>query len=118
MLRITVHDETESLTLQLEGGLAGPWVQEAENCWQRTLAGQPKPVVRIDLAGVTIIDAAGKAFLAAAHSQGGTLVASGCMMRAVVAELTGSSIRHRGCPFGRKNLSSPVDLPSGRSTNE
>jgi anti-anti-sigma regulatory factor len=89
MLRITIHDDPESLTLQLEGGLAGPWVQEAEDCWRRTLAGQKKPILRFDLTGVTFIDAAGKAFLAAANSQGAKLVASGCLMKAIVAELRG-----------------------------
>ena len=32
MLRITVHDNPESLTFQLEGRLAGPWVRELERC--------------------------------------------------------------------------------------
>lgn len=88
MLRITIHDAPGSLTFQLEGRLAGPWVPEAEACWQRTTASQRQPVLRFDLTGVTMIDAAGKAFLAAAHAQGAELVASGCLMRAIVAELT------------------------------
>jgi anti-anti-sigma regulatory factor len=88
MLRITTHDDPESLTFQLEGRLAGPWVPEVEDCWQRTLAGRRKFAVRVDLTGVTLIDAAGKAFLATAHAQGAELVASGCLMRAIVAELT------------------------------
>src|SRR5262245_32287256 len=92
MLRITVHEVPKSLTLQLEGSLAGPWVQEAEHCWQRTLIERPKLDLRLDVAGVTFIDSAGKAFLSAAHAQGARLIASGCMMRAVVAEL--SSIAH------------------------
>ena len=36
MLRITVHDTQQALTFQLEGRLAGPWVSEVEECWQRT----------------------------------------------------------------------------------
>ena len=44
--------------------------------------------LRLDLTGVTMIDAAGKGLLAAAHAQGAELVASGCLMRAIVAELT------------------------------
>jgi hypothetical protein len=117
MLRITVHDESDSLTLHFEGGLVGPWVQEAEHCWNRTLASQPRPDIRLDLTGVTFIDAAGKAFLAEAHTHGSRLIASGCMMRAVVAELTNSPIPRRGCPFGQKDFSNPVDSPAGRSTN-
>ena len=60
MLRITVHDGPESLTFQLEGRLAGPWVPEAEDCWQRTLAGHPLSALRVDLTGVTLIDAKGR----------------------------------------------------------
>lgn len=97
MLRITVHTEPGGLTFQLEGKLAGPWVQEAEGCWQRTLETQPKSVLRFDLTGVTMLDAAGKAFLAAASAQGATLVASGCLMRAIVAEITKTRFPDGGC---------------------
>jgi anti-anti-sigma regulatory factor len=88
MLRITVHDNPGCLTFQLEGKLAGPWVQELEHCWQKTLAGHPRPVVRVDLRGVTFLDAAGKEFLIALHARGAKLVAADCAMKAVVAEVT------------------------------
>ena len=35
MLKITVDIEGERATLELEGRLAGPWVQELRECWQR-----------------------------------------------------------------------------------
>ena len=59
MLRITVHDQPGSLTFQLEGRLAGPWVRELEECWQSTLASRRKPVLCVDLTGMTFIDATG-----------------------------------------------------------
>jgi hypothetical protein len=90
MLRITIHDNPGSRTFQLEGRLAGPWVRELEACWQSTLAGPPKPVVRFDLKGVTYVDAAGKQFLTARHAAGAQFVAGGCLMRAIVAEITGA----------------------------
>jgi hypothetical protein len=97
MLRITVHDNRGSLTFQFEGSLAGPWVGEAETCWQRTLTGQSKALHhRFDLTGVTLIDAGGKGFLAAAHAKGAELIASGCVMRAIVAELTKPPIPEYG----------------------
>src|SRR5262245_47113957 len=99
MLRITVHERPESLTLQLEGKLAGPWVREVEACWRRALlTSQPGAVLRFDLTGLTAIDAAGKALLAAAHGHGAEFVASGCLTRAVVAELTNTPIPDCGCP--------------------
>jgi hypothetical protein len=93
MLRITVHDNPEALTVQLEGKLAGPWVRELEECWQRTQAGRRKSAPRFDLTGVTFIDAAGKAFLAARHAEGAEFVACGCLMRATVAEIASEGER-------------------------
>jgi hypothetical protein len=88
MLRVTIHDAPGSLTFQLEGRLVGPWVQEAQGCWQRILPSQRITGIRFDLTAVTMIDDAGKAFLAAAHADGAQLVASGCLMRAIVAAIT------------------------------
>ena len=96
MLRITTHDDPGCLTFQLEGKLAGPWVQELEDCWQKTLAGPRRPVVRVDLRGVTFLDAAGKEFLAALYARGAEFVAAGCAMKAVVAEVTGAPLPAHG----------------------
>jgi hypothetical protein len=90
MLRITVHDKPEGLTFQLEGKLANPWVEELEKCWRSTRIDQGRPAACVDLTGVTSVDAAGKAFLAAAHVQGARFVACDCLMKAVVAEVTGA----------------------------
>ena len=87
MLRITVHDNQESLCFQLEGRLAGAWVKEVEQCWQSTLAHQRKPILRVDLTGVIFIDDAGKACLAAMHRQGAELVAADCLTKEIVAEI-------------------------------
>ncbi len=91
MLRITVHDNQESLCFRLEGKLAGVWVKEVEQCWQSTLAHQRKPIFRVDLTGVTFIDAAGKTCLAAMHRQGAELVAADCLTKEIVAEITQAS---------------------------
>ena len=88
MFRITIHHDPACTTIQIEGRLAGPCVPEAEACWRRTLAQRRNPAVRIDLTGVTQIDAAGRAFLAEVSAHGAELVASGCLMRAIVAELS------------------------------
>jgi anti-anti-sigma regulatory factor len=98
MLRITIHDNPGPLTVQLEGRLAGPWVRELEDCWQSTRASKRQPVVRFDLTGVTSIDASGKQFLAAMHTEGAEFLTRGCLMRAVVAEITGAPVPDCGCP--------------------
>ena len=92
MLRITVHDDLTSVTFQLEGGLAGIWVQELERCWRQTTTACSAQQIRFDLTDVTFIDARGKAFLAARHVQGAQLVGSGCMTRAIIAEIGGDAV--------------------------
>jgi ABC-type transporter Mla MlaB component len=91
MLRITVHDKPGALRFQLEGRLAGPWVRVLQECWQSALARQRQPILRVDLTGVTSIDAAGQACLAALHREGAEFIAADCLTRAVVAEITRST---------------------------
>jgi hypothetical protein len=102
MLRITVHDNPRALTFRLEGRLIGPWLGELEECWRNTLAGQGKPVLRVDLTGVTFIDAAGKASLAAMHRQGAEFVAPDCLTKAVVAEITQAPLPGGAGPNGKR----------------
>jgi anti-anti-sigma regulatory factor len=87
MLRITVHDEPELRTFQVEGTLAEPLVQELERCWESTCPVEPGRAMQIDLTGVTYVDESGKKLLAALHAQGAKFVCSGCRMRAIVAEI-------------------------------
>jgi hypothetical protein len=93
-----VHDTPETLTFQLEGKLAGPWVRELEECWRDTPAGRGTRVPRFDLTGVTAIDAAGRAFLAAVHRQGAEFVAADCLTKAIVVGITNAPHPGRGCP--------------------
>ena len=98
MLRIKVHDQLGALAFQLEGRLAGPWVQVLQDCWQSALASHREPILRVDLTEVTSIDAAGRACLEALHRQGAEFVAADCLMRAVVAEITRAPVPDRGRP--------------------
>jgi hypothetical protein len=98
MLRITVHDNPGSLTFQVEGRLAGPAVRELERCWRSALAGQPKPLLRVDLTAMISIDAAGQACLAALHRQGAEFIAADCLTEALVAEITRTPVPDCGRP--------------------
>jgi anti-anti-sigma regulatory factor len=102
MLRITVHDTSRPVTFQLEGKLAGEWVRELEECWRECPIAGEKPAARIDLTQVTFVDAAGKEFLAARYREGHELVAAGCFMKSVVAEITGTPMLVRQLPDGEK----------------
>jgi hypothetical protein len=61
-----------------------------QECWQCALARQRQPVLRVDLTGVTSIDAAGRDCLAALHRGGTEFLAADCLTRAVVDEITRS----------------------------
>ncbi len=87
MLRITATDNPRILTFRLEGRLEGPWVGELEQCWHSAVNGASRPIVCVDLTGVTYIDAAGKARLAEMHGQGAEFITSDCVMKAIVAEI-------------------------------
>jgi len=100
MLRVTVHDTTRVLTFQLEGRLAGPWVRQLEECWQAATAGRRGLVLRVDLTGVTYIDAEGQHCLEALHRQGAEFVAADCLTKAAVAEITRATLTDGPCPKG------------------
>ena len=89
MLKITKQREgaSGSVSLMLEGRLAGPWVEELEKCWRQMAANpQSRPVV--DLTGVTFVDAHGRALLTSMWQQGAELRASGCLTKCIVEEIT------------------------------
>src|SRR6516162_5820715 len=92
MLRITIHDAPPTLTFRLEGRLAGPWVGELEECWRGALASQREPILRVDLTEVTSVDAVGQTCLAALHREGAEFVVADCLMKAVVAEISGAPV--------------------------
>ena len=91
LLKITGQRGTgkESLSLILEGRLAGPWVEELNGYWSR-LTGSQREHAAIDLSGVTFIDATGKALLDRLWRQGARLRATGCLTRCIVEEITGA----------------------------
>jgi hypothetical protein len=87
MLRITTNETQGSLFVQLEGKLAGPWVGELEQCLRAHERSEDSRALHLNLAGVTFVDDRGKELLRDLHRRGAELTASGCLMRAIVAEL-------------------------------
>jgi len=83
MLKITTLTDNGRVVLELEGKLAGAWVEELKNCWFRI----DRPV-RVQLKAVTFIDNAGRTLLAEMYKQGAELAAEGCMTKAIVEEIT------------------------------
>jgi hypothetical protein len=98
MLKITQHRDaaSTSVSLLLEGRLAGPWVEELESYWRQT-AGNPPTRTVVDLTGVTFVDGDGKALLTRMWQQGAELRAAGCLIRCIVDEITGSGLGTSPC---------------------
>ena len=86
MLKITIDTEGERANLELEGRLAGPWVQELRESWQR-VANEHRQI-DVVLKQVTFIDGAGRQLLAEMCRQGAVLAAEGCMTKAIVEEIS------------------------------
>jgi ABC-type transporter Mla MlaB component len=87
MLRITLLDALEEVTLVLEGSLAGLWVTETETAWRSTqsaLVGRP---LVVDIKAVDRIDQAGVYLLSLLRLKGARLVASGAAMTELVRNI-------------------------------
>jgi len=89
MLKITGQRgaASDTMSLILEGRLAGPWVEELNSYWRQMAASQQSRTV-IDLTGVTFVDAEGKALLTRMWQQGAELRAVGCLTKCIVEEIT------------------------------
>ena len=90
MLRITTKTEALKTTFELEGKLAGAWVDELERCWREI---DPGHTVNVSLEAVTFIDDDGKKLLARLHQSGAELSASGCMNKCIVEEIINQNQR-------------------------
>ena len=93
MLRITTDENSEALTLRLEGRLYGPWVAVLGEVWKSAMAGSHGRRLRVDLNGVTFVDPAGKVRLAEMHAQGSEMRGEGLETKALVAEIVRESSR-------------------------
>ena len=98
MLRITdiLHispDGRATWTLRLEGTLKGEWVRELRRSWRRIREAAAGAPIRVELADVSFIDAAGKVLLAEMYRGGVDIVARDCLTAAVRDEIVAGSSR-------------------------
>jgi anti-anti-sigma regulatory factor len=77
MLRISIDEAQEVVTLRLEGRLIGAWVGEVERCWRKATAGLDERAVVIDLTAVSFVDSDGGALLAKMQEAGFRLMGAG-----------------------------------------
>jgi anti-anti-sigma regulatory factor len=69
--KITVQEEAEAVTLQLEGRVTETWVPDLERAWQQIASSLGSRKLRVDLNGVTHMDRDAKALLAEIHKATG-----------------------------------------------
>ena len=82
MLRITDVVDTRKdgrvvWTLKVEGTLIGEWLPELRRAWRRARQAAAGAAIRVHLADVGFVDAAGKALLADMYRAGVDIVAHG-----------------------------------------
>jgi hypothetical protein len=82
MLKIDTIESTSEIVVSLHGRLAGPWVDELESHWRRMRATAGERPVRVDLSGVTGIDAAARYLLQLMRVRNVSLVGACLAIRA------------------------------------
>jgi hypothetical protein len=93
MLRITMHDDAQALTFQVEGRLVGEWAKELERAWidakknTKSLRGN-RPAI-VDLTGILFIDDEGKRILKQLSHEGARFHTCCPMTEAIIAEIGG-----------------------------
>lgn len=63
VLKISVQDSSDSVTVQLAGKIAGPWTAEFERTWQGLAQSLNSRKLSLDLREVTYVDEAGRKLL-------------------------------------------------------
>jgi ABC-type transporter Mla MlaB component len=95
MLRITVQDTPNQVTLKLEGSIAGAWVAELEEVWRVSNSKLAGRVIRVDMTDVDRVDLAGKYLLALLRDRGTVLVASGKVTQIEAEIIEGWTLREK-----------------------
>ena len=92
MLKITLHDTASEFCLKLEGRLAGPWVQELEQCWLTASSTTEGRRTVLDLADVDFVDDAAEPLLARMHSEGVALIGETPLICAMLEQICDSGV--------------------------
>ena len=89
MLKISTREDDQRVWLQIEGALAGYWVEELELAWRTARSALRGRSLWVDLTGTTRVDTAGHYLLKLMHKDGAQFLASGLAMQALISEVTG-----------------------------
>jgi len=88
MLKITIRETPEELTINLAGRVAGPWAAELGQAWMKAAPKVKSRPVSLDLRDVTYIDEEGMQILRQIETESGAaMIASTPWTRHLVAEI-------------------------------
>ena len=87
MLRITIQQSTQEVTLKLEGRIAGPWVDELHRAWISLAPSLGSKHLCVDLCEVTFVDSGGKHLLRTIWKNGVCFLADTPMTKYLVEEI-------------------------------
>jgi ABC-type transporter Mla MlaB component len=91
MLRISVHDRSETTTLYVQGKLSGACVDELRRVWMSIRHESPGKDTVVDLCAVRVVDAAGKKLLCQMHGWGTKLAGHGIAIGPLIEEITSTA---------------------------
>jgi hypothetical protein len=92
VLRITIHETGDSMVIQLEGRIVGPWVAELGNAWAQAAPRLNSKKLSIDICNVTYVNRGGKQVLRSICAQtGASLIATTQWARFLAAEIADDS---------------------------
>ena len=115
MMRITRQQDGETITLKIEGCLAGEWVNEMKRCWDEVKTGDRRRAIRIDLTDVTFIDAAGRELLAQMFASGAIAGAANVMTRTVVEQFASSEQVNQSGQSGQPGMRKDLEQSTKRT---
>lgn len=91
MLSIYLHDQAQSLTFRLIGGLSGAEAAEVEQAWKTASPTLKNRELVIDLTEVTALDAGGRASLRRLAEQGARFITASTLTDSAAMEASGRS---------------------------
>ena len=86
MLRITLQETSDTISMMLEGRIAGPWLAELSRAWDETAPRIGEKKFAINLHNVTYSDAAGKQLLRNIYAQSKAELITGSPLTQYLAE--------------------------------
>ena len=80
MLKITIHETEQLVSMKLEGRIAGPWVAEFDRTWRSLAPSLKSRSLVLDLRGVSHIGPDGRRVLSEIHDRTGAEFQTGSLL--------------------------------------